>query len=121
MEKKGVSMVIMTLIPIFLALVIIGSVWIVVQNIISEDIEEISLEEFAVDLEIKKVEIQENDLIIAVSRKSGQGNLVGIKFIVNDDENNEVIEMETSMKELETNNFIFSGIWKYDLFPEGFK
>ena len=48
-SKKGLSAVVTTLIIILLVLVAVGIIWVVVQNIVTEGAESISLELFTVD------------------------------------------------------------------------
>jgi len=107
MEKKGLSMVITTLIMVLLVLVAIGIVWVVIKNMISESVDEVSLGKITIDLKIENVDIKEGNIRINVKRNAGTGNLTGIKFIISDGTNIEVIEKNTSMKELGEKKFVF--------------
>ena len=56
-NKKGLSMVVTSLIIILLVLVAIGIIWVVVQNIITEGTEQVSLGKFTINLEIRSAKI----------------------------------------------------------------
>jgi len=78
----------------------------VVKNVITGATDEISLGVFTVDLQIKNVQAGANgDAIIKVKRNIGDGNISGIKFIVSDGDNTDVIEKPTSMNELSEKKF----------------
>ena len=93
-SRRGLSMVVTSLIIILLVLVAIGIIWVVVQNIISEGSEQVSLGQFTIDLEIKKVTITDDitlsQIDVVVKRNPGEGELMGVNFIV---EGNDVAEV----------------------------
>ena len=66
MEKRGLSNIIATLLIIVLSLVAVSVVWGVVRNIISEGTEQIELGKFTLDLEIKSVKVQGDDVTVDV-------------------------------------------------------
>ena len=105
MNKRGLSNVIVTLIIIVISLIAVGLVWGVVQNIISEGTEDISLAGFKIDIKILGAEINENNINVNVKRNVGSGDLTGIKFIFSDGENTEAKEKTVSLKELESESF----------------
>ena len=106
MNKRGLSGVVTTLILILLGLVAVGVVWVVVQNLILESTEQISMGMLTVDLKIENVESQSDGSIdVRVRRNIGKGELSGINFILSDRENTEVIKKETTMNELGTQTF----------------
>ncbi|MCW8966071.1 MAG: fibrinogen-like YCDxxxxGGGW domain-containing protein [Candidatus Pacearchaeota archaeon] len=105
LSKSGMSQIITTVIMIGIVLVAIGAVWIVVQNILSGGLEDVSLGSLKVDLDIESVKVVDDGLDIRVKRNSGEANLVGLNFIVSDGKNTEVFEVETNMKELATQVF----------------
>ena len=105
MGKRGLSTVVTTLIIIVLVLVAAGMVWVVIRNLLSSGSDEISIERFAIDLEITSVEKGGTFLYVKVKRNVGEGDLVAIKFILSDDKNSEVVEKSTDINELETRTF----------------
>ncbi|GAI89428.1 unnamed protein product, partial [marine sediment metagenome] len=105
--KRGMSAVVTTLIIILLAIVAIGIVWVVVKNIVDKGRDEISLTSLTLDLQIKKVLVEEDNLSIGVERGGGKGELVGINFVISDGDNSVVIRRDVSMQELETKIFTF--------------
>ena len=61
-SKQGLSDVVTTLIIILISLVAIGLVWVVVQNVLQEGSEQVGLGEFTLDLQIKSVQIQDENV-----------------------------------------------------------
>ena len=105
-SSKGLSAIVATLLMVLLTLVAVAIIWIVVKNVIQNNAEQVSLGKFTLDLKISEVQnINDSALSLVVKRNPGEGDFVGINFIVEDDENTEVIKMEVSMKELETRRF----------------
>ena len=107
MNKKAMSAVVTTLVIILLAIVAVGIVWVVVKNIIDKGKGEISLTGLVTDLEIQKASVDENTLSVIVKRKSGEGNLTGVNFVISDGDNSVVIERETIFEKLGTKIFDF--------------
>jgi len=109
MNKRGLSLIITTLILIVLALVAVGIIWFVVKNVISGGTKGIAIGKFIVDAEIKNVDIDNstNNVSLTVKRKPGIGNISGIKFIFYDGTNSEIITEEITLKELESRRFYF--------------
>jgi len=105
-NKRGMSQIVTTVIIVVLVLVAIGIVWGVVGNLISESSDDVSINSFTIGLGLEKVLLEEDSIIIDVKRKSGEGEIVGIGFILNDGINSEIIEKTTDLQELEVNSFI---------------
>ncbi|MGD9276719.1 MAG: hypothetical protein PVJ67_06105 [Candidatus Pacearchaeota archaeon] len=107
--KKGLSTVVTTLIIILLVLIAIGIVWIIIANLVNEGSEQIFLDKFTTNLNIKNVAVDNltNSVNINVKRNVGKGDLKGIKFIFNDGQNSEVVENFTTINELEEKKFHF--------------
>jgi len=111
MNKRGLSNVIVTLIIIVISLIAVGLVWVVVQNLIEGETDEISLGFVTVDLEIKDVKVQGNNTEVKVKRKIGEGEISGLKFIVSDGVNTEVIDKENvNISQLEEKTFILTSV-----------
>ena len=110
MEKRGLSNIIVTLLIIVLSLIAISVVWGVVRNIITEGTEQIELGKFTLDLEIKSVKVQGDEVTVdvIVQRNPGKGEFIGINFVFSDGQNSEVIREDIVLKELDEKSFTFS-------------
>ena len=107
-STKGLSDVVTTLIIILISLVAIGLVWVVVQNVLQEGSEQAGLGEFTLDLQIKSVQLQdENVTVVVVKRNPGEGEFIGMDFIFSDGEKSEIIRKNVSLNQLEQKSFIF--------------
>jgi len=116
MNKRGMSLVVTTLIIILLAIVAVGIVWVVVKNIVNKGREEITLTGLTLDLEITKVvlddkgtpdDTDDDELFITVKRNPGEGNLVGINFVISDGDNSVVVQEDTTLAELGVQTFSY--------------
>jgi hypothetical protein len=110
-NKRGLSTIITTLIIILISIVAIGLIWFVINNILSESSEEISLGKFMIDLQIKNVNVDEatDHVTLSVKRNSGKGDLNGVKFIFNDLATSESFENTTiTLNELNELVFVFN-------------
>lgn len=105
MNKEGLSAVIVTLIMILLGLVVAGIIWAVVNNVVSEGSEDISLGRFLVDLQIEQAQIENGDININLKRGAGDVELVSINFIISDGKNSQVVNKETNLQELGKSSF----------------
>jgi len=112
MKKRGMSAVVTTLIIILLTIVALGIVWVVVKNLVNKGSEEITLTRLTLDLEIIRANVEGNQLDVTVKRNPGEGNLVGINFVISDGENSVVVRRNTNLQELgwETFSFILSAL-----------
>lgn len=104
-DKRGLSSIVITLIITLLALVAIGVVWVVIQNLLSTGSSGIGLAKFTVNLKITNAYEKEGNISVFVTRTVGAGNLNQIKFILSDNSNSEVITEDTAMQELESGTF----------------
>src|SRR3989304_5627712 len=108
-STKGLSDVVTTLVIILISLVAIGVVWVVIQNVIQKGSEQVELGQFTLDLQIKAVQVQdENVTIVIVKRNPGEGEFVGMNFIFSDGQNSEIIRENISLQELEEKTFTFT-------------
>mgnify|MGYP001573405471 CR=1 FL=1 len=107
--KRGLSGVVTTLIIVLLVLVAIGVIWMVVRNVIDKGTEQIELGQFSLDLQIKKVQVQNGNVtVIVVRRNPGEGNFVGMNFVFSDGQNSETIRQNVSLQELDEKTFTFT-------------
>jgi len=111
-KKKGLSAVISTLLLILLALVAVGIIWVVINNIISKGSEEVGFSQFTLDLKIKQVKVEQDGIHITVKRNAGKGDLQGLKFFLSDGQTQKSFEVESNIKELEEKTFVldYAGI-----------
>ena len=93
-NKRGLSQVVTTIILILLIIMAIAGIWTVINRVIIQGTETINTEQFTLDLEIvsAKINISEGIAEVRVKRNQGEGNLTGIKFIIEDSKTTEVIE-----------------------------
>ncbi|MCW8965491.1 MAG: hypothetical protein OQK82_02205 [Candidatus Pacearchaeota archaeon] len=105
MKSRGMSQIITTVIMIGIVLVAVGLVWIVIQNIIGEGLQDVSLGSLKISMNIESVKVTDDGIDVRVKRNSGEANLVGLNFIVSNGKDTEVFEVETNMKELATQTF----------------
>ena len=111
-NRKGLSSVVIALILIVISLVAIGLIWFVVRSLISASSKQIGglSSGLTIDLSISNAFQQNGNITVDVKRNVGAGNLVAIKFILSDDINSEIITKNTTMQELEEDNFVFTPI-----------
>ena len=107
MNKRGLSQIILTVIMITLVLIATGIIWTVIQNIISESTEDISLARFTINVDIQSAKIEGGNVIVGVLRNIGKGDLTGIKFVFFDGKNSESVERKVLLGELESRSFTF--------------
>ncbi|MCX6749251.1 MAG: hypothetical protein NTW17_00705 [Candidatus Pacearchaeota archaeon] len=106
MEKRGLSTIVATLIIILLTLVAVGVIWVVVQNLLRSGAEQIELGTYTLDLEIKSVQIEgENVVVVIVKRNAGEGEFVGMNFIFSNGTDSEIIRENASLDQLDTRTF----------------
>lgn len=105
-NKRGLSGVITTLIIILLVIAAIGIIWAVVNPFIRESSEEISLAKFTLDLSITQASVDTGTetVSVGVKRGQGEGDLVGLKFVMWDGSNSVVAEKSSTLaqQEMET-------------------
>ena len=110
-NKKGLSMVVTSLIIILLVLVAIGIIWVVVQNIITEGTEQVSLGKFTINLEIRSAKINTaggiyDSFDVVIKRNPGEGELIGVNFVATDINGiSEVFENMTIIQQLGSQTF----------------
>jgi hypothetical protein len=110
-SKRGLSTIVITLIIIVLSLVAVGIAWVVVSNLLKTQGEQAtdSFGHMFISLDIQRVvQNQSGDVNVIVQRNAGPGELIAIKFVVEDGVNSTVIQKSTNMTELGSNTFILS-------------
>ncbi len=107
-DKKGISAIIVTLLMIVLSLVAVGAVWVVISNVLSSGTEQTSsaFGQITLSMKIESVKTDSNgDVLVAVKRNAGAGDLSGINLIVSDGTNSQIIKKDESISELATKTF----------------
>ena len=107
-SKRGLSTVVATLLIILLVLVAVGIIWVVVRNVIQKGAEEIELGQFSFDLSIKSAYIEGSNVKVSVRRSSGEGEMVGVKFIFSDNLNSFIADRDVPLESLEVRTFTFN-------------
>ena len=111
------STIVISILLIALALVAIGTIFIVIKNIISESTENTSLGKYTIRLKISSVNVENQIIKVKVKREPGVANLSGIRFVVDDGQNSEIFDRNTTIKELEENTFtliyFFLFLWDF--------
>ena len=108
--KKALSDVISTLLILLLVFVAVAILWVVIRNVINQGSEQVTLGKFTLDLKIDQVSVDEiaNQVSVRVKRNTGDGEFVGLKIIVSDDENSDIFNFNGSLDVYEKQEFIFN-------------
>ena len=107
MQKRGLSGIVATLLIILLVIVAVGIVWVVVRGVLQEGASEVGFETLTADVEIKKAYVEDGVANVLVKRGTGEGNVVGVKIVLSDGENSEVIEEFIDLEKLEEKMFSY--------------
>ena len=100
-NRKGLSAVVTNLIIILLVIVAVGIVWVVVNNLIQDTSEGISLKKITIGLDISNVAFDGSNINVTIQRSSGAGNLTGVKILIyNAAGDSQAYEEVTSLGEL---------------------
>jgi predicted esterase len=107
--NKGLSTIVVTLILIVLSLVAVGAVWIVVSNLLKGQSEQVGLDKINFEAGITSLSLDNssNNVSIAVERKVGEANFVGMKFYFYNETGTEVITEYFTLTELAQKRFSF--------------
>jgi len=107
--KRGLSTIVSTLLILLLVFVAVGILWVVVRNVVMQGTEQVSLGKFTLDLAIDQVQLnnETNSILIKIKRNLGDGEFVGIKVIVFDEDNSEIFTINGSLREYERKSYSF--------------
>jgi FlaG/FlaF family flagellin (archaellin) len=85
-DNKGISTIIATIFMILFVMIAAGIVWVVIQNILSSQSEEISsgLDRVTLSIVGSSVNITNSEVSLTINRDIGQGDLIKIKIILYD-------------------------------------
>jgi len=107
MKKRGMSNIIAMLLVIMIVLIATAIIWFVIRNIIQSNADEISLQQFTIDLKIESLRITNETLNAKIKRNPGDGDLKGITFLVFDGRNTYIFEkMDVGLNPLAIKTFI---------------
>jgi len=107
-NNSGLSTVVSSLILILLALVAIGAIWVVVNNIISSGSKQVNLNQFTFDIAIKSAYVSGSNILVTVRRSAGGGTLGGMKFVFINNTQSVSVDENVSINELDTRTFTFT-------------
>ena len=106
MKKRGLSDVVTSLIMILLVLVAIGIVWVIVNNILTKNSEQISITPFTNDIKIEEAKIGLTTAKVSVTKIKGEDNITSLKFSFIDGNRNYNYEQTQDLPKLfETKNY----------------
>lgn len=103
-DKRGLSGVIETVVLILLVLGAVVIIWAFVNNLISDNLEDISVSLNNVQLKIRNVGVVDTGtglVNVQVERLTGEGNLTGIKFVFDNGDSTFTVNNYTSLGILE--------------------
>jgi len=87
-NKKGLSMIVSTLIIILLVLVAIGIIWTVVRNVINEGTETVNINSKCLEINLQvtavNCEYDEGKCDVTVERNGGGSAIDGIRYVISD-------------------------------------
>jgi hypothetical protein len=94
------------LILILISIIVVAVIMIIIMELIKGGSEEIDFDDLTLDLEISQVEIiNDSTLEVTVVRNPGSGQLVSLNFIVQSENNSEIIQKNVSLDELQMKTF----------------
>ncbi len=102
------STVIASLLVIMIVLIAVITIWIAIKSILSGGTEQISSKKLDTTLDIKKVTILKNNVVVSVKKNTGDGEIAKIKFSFNSENKFEYFEVDTPLDKLEQKDFSFN-------------
>ena len=99
------SAIVTVLILILLSFIAIGIVWVVIQNVLTEGSEDITLNSLTLNLELQKIVYSPGQIDVAIKRNSGKGEFDGLRFVLFDGKKSEIIDVPGEIPELGTKTF----------------
>ena len=108
-NKKGLSSIVITLLIVTLGLVAIGGVWMVVRNLLQSNSKQVQTNSLTIDLDAINAYEEAGVVNVRVTRLVGEGQLIKIKFILDDGGNKEAITKDvTDFEEYDTSDFVLT-------------
>lgn len=101
-DKEGLSKITFKLIIILISVIVIAAILIIILEFIKKGSEEIEFGGLNIDLEISQAKIiNDSALNVTVKRNPGSGELVSMGFIIESENDSEIIQKNMSLNELE--------------------
>jgi hypothetical protein len=108
-RKRGLSRVLDSILFLVIAIVVLGVVWVIVRDFVLSDSEELSLEKLIMDLKIKNVKtLTNNTLSVTVTRYEGEGDFIGLMFIIEGERDSDEFKEYVSLNQFESRTFNFT-------------
>lgn len=106
-NKRGLSLIVTSLIIVVLVLVAIGIVWVVVRNIIEGGVEQVDYNTKCLEVNIRATAVTntgDTDYNITMTRTAGEDDIAGVKlvFFNEDGETSDVIGVDGNIAPLAT-------------------
>ncbi|MBU0957738.1 MAG: hypothetical protein KKF56_02915 [Nanoarchaeota archaeon] len=107
MNKRGISAVVTTVLIILISIAAIILVWYLYKSFIGDSLHKLAPDLLTVDMKIQAVVVNGGRDItgVVVERDAGKGSVVGMKIILGDAENNNVISIDEGISTLERKSF----------------
>ena len=96
MNKRGLSGIVTTLLIIVVVFIAVGLVWVVIQNVITEGLEEVGLQGINNNVKIEQVVDNGDALSVKVQRDQGDAEISKLKFVVFDGVDSDTYEVDVS-------------------------
>jgi hypothetical protein len=105
-NKRGLSGIVTTLLFVVLGLVAIGAVWAVVRNVIQDNSKQVQTGTLTVTLDILNAYEENGIVYVKVTRGTGKGDVVKLKFLLSDGTDKDLVTKEvTGFEEFSTLDF----------------
>lgn len=105
-EKKGLSYFLIIFLIVILFLLILGTLFIAFKGLIKRS--SVPIGESTINLNMEKAQLVDNNLSLTLKRNQGEGEFIGLDFLVEDEDNSELFTEYASINELEMRTFIFT-------------
>lgn len=105
--KRGLSTVVASILVILLVIVIGAIVWFTIRNMVQEDTQKVTLSGLTINLNIESLRATNTTLSAKIKRNPGEGELVGLRFVVFDGQNSQEFDrMDIDLDPLQIKTFI---------------
>ena len=115
MNKRGLSGIVTTLLIIVVVFIAVGLVWVVIQNVINEGLDEVGLQGINNNIKVEQVVDNGDTLSVKVKRDKGDAQISKLKFVISEggDSKTEVVEVsDFDALETKTLSVPYKGIVK---------
>lgn len=111
-DRRGISEILATVIIILLVMVAAGIIWVVIRNVIQSGADDVGAGQVRIFLTIDDAYITTESgaqvIKVIVSRDSGEGNLLGVKFVFSENGNSYSVDKMETIDLLGTKTFTFT-------------